>query len=75
MPQPLATQMVTAIEEWGDVATVILATGDATAQAYRAAARHLPARSIETASHSFARDEDQRQLRAAVLAALAGAEV
>ena len=75
MPQPLATQMVTAIEGWGDAATVILATGDATAQAYRAAARHLPAQSIETASHSFAREEDQRQLRAAVLAALAGAGI
>jgi exosortase A-associated hydrolase 1 len=72
-PQTLAVQIVTAIEAWGDAAKVILATGDATAQAYRAAARHLPAQSIETASHSFAREEDQRQLRDAVLAALAEA--
>ena len=70
-PQKLATQVVTAIESWGDAAGVILATGDATAQAYRAAARHLPAQTIETASHSFAREEDQRRLRDVVLAALA----
>ena len=70
-PQRLATQVVTAIESWGDAARVILATGDATAQAYRAAARHLPAQTIETASHSFAREEDQRRLRDVVLAALA----
>ncbi|MET0372920.1 MAG: hydrolase 1, exosortase A system-associated, partial [Rhizorhabdus sp.] len=62
---------VTAIESWADAAKVILATGDATAQAYRAAARHLPAQTIETASHSFAREEDQRRLRDVVLAALA----
>lgn len=72
-PQRLAAQVVTAIAGWGDAATVLLATGDATAQAYRAAARHLPAQTIETASHSFAREEDQRQLRGAVLAALADA--
>ena len=72
-PQTLATQIVAAIEGWGNAAKVILASGDATAQAYRAAARHLPARTITTASHSFAREEDQRQLRDAVLAALAGA--
>jgi len=74
-PQRLATQVVTAIESWADAAKVILATGDATAQAYRAAARHLPAQTIETASHSFAREEDQRQLRDVVLAALAGAGI
>jgi len=72
-PQTLATQIVAAIEGWGNAAKVILATGDATAQAYRAAARHLPARTIATASHSFAREEDQRQLRDAVLATLAEA--
>ncbi|MGU3314498.1 hydrolase 1, exosortase A system-associated [Sphingomonas sp. M6A6_1c] len=72
-PQTLATQIVAAIEGWENAAKVILATGDATAQAYRAAARHLPARTIATASHSFAREEDQRQLRDAALAALAEA--
>ena len=72
-PQALATRVVSAIESWGDAATVILASGDATAQAYAAAARHLPARRIDTASHSFARAEDQRALCDAVLTALAAA--
>jgi transcription-repair coupling factor (superfamily II helicase) len=70
-PQALATRVVSAIEEWGDAATVLLASGDATAQAYAAAARHLPATRIDTASHSFARVEDQRVLHDAALAALA----
>ena len=74
-PQRLATQVVTAITEWGDAATVLLATGDATAQAYRAAARHLPAKAIDTTSHSFAREADQRQLHDIVLAALNNAEI
>lgn len=69
-PQALATRIVTAIEGWGDAATVLLAGGDATAQAYAAAARHLPATRIDTASHSFARAEDQHALHAAVRAAL-----
>ncbi|WP_294212216.1 hydrolase 1, exosortase A system-associated [uncultured Sphingomonas sp.] len=68
--QALATRVVTAIADWGDAATVLLASGDATAQAYAAAARHLPATRIDTASHSFARPEDQRALRNAVLSAL-----
>ena len=68
--QPFATQIVQAIATWDGAAQVILATGDATAQAYAAAARHLPAAQIETASHSFARDADQRALHEAVLAAL-----
>ncbi|WP_293878104.1 MULTISPECIES: hydrolase 1, exosortase A system-associated [unclassified Sphingomonas] len=68
--QPFATQIVEAIATWDGAAQVILATGDATAQAYAAAARHLPAAQIETASHSFARDADQRALHEAVLAAL-----
>ncbi len=69
-PQQLATRVVQAIERWGDAATVILASGDATAQAYAAAARHLPSLTIATGSHSFAREADQRQLLAAVLQAL-----
>ena len=73
-PNALAAQVVTAIEGWGDAATVLLATGDATAQAYRAAARHLPAQTIDTTSHSFAREADQRQLHDIVLAALKNAE-
>lgn len=70
-PQPFAGRIVQAIESWHDAAQVILASGDATAQAYAAAARHLPVERIETASHSFARGPDQHALTAAVLAALA----
>ncbi|MCP3734462.1 hydrolase 1, exosortase A system-associated [Sphingomonas sp. RP10(2022)] len=69
-PQTFAARVVATIERWGNAATVLLATGDATAQAYRAAARHLPAQLIETASHSFARPQDQHRLRAAVFDAL-----
>ena len=69
-PQALATRVIAAISDWGDAATVLLASGDATAQAYAAAARHLPATRIDTASHSFARAEDQRALRNAVLTTL-----
>jgi len=66
----LAARVVGAIEAWGANAQVILADGDATAQAYAAAARHLPATRIPTDSHSFARLPDQRLLLAAVLRAL-----
>lgn len=69
-PQGLATRVVAAIEQWGDQAGIILATGDATAQAFAAAAGHLAAERIPTSSHSFARSADQRALRTAVMAAL-----
>ena len=72
-PQPLADRVVRSIEDWGDAATVILATGDATAQAYQAVARRLPTRMIATASHSFAREPDRQALLAAVLSALSAA--
>lgn len=65
-PQTLARRIVGAIENWGDAATIILASGDATAQAFAAAAPHRPAHRIDTASHSFARETDQRQLQALV---------
>ncbi len=68
--QPFATQIVQAIAAWDGAAQVILATGDATAQAYAAAARHLPATRIETASHSFAREADQQALYDAILKTL-----
>lgn len=68
--QPFATQIVQAIGTWGSDARVILASGDATAQAYAAVARHLPSERIDTASHSFARETDQRALLDAVLKAL-----
>lgn len=69
-PSALATRVVAAIQAWGNDATVLLATGDATAQAYAAAARDLPATRIDTTSHSFARQDDRRALHAAVLTAL-----
>ena len=72
-PQALATRVVAAISGWRKAATVILATGDATAQAYAAAARHLPAVRIGTDSHSFARETDQRDLTEAVLRMLSEA--
>jgi exosortase A-associated hydrolase 1 len=69
-PRLLADQVVPAIEAWSGNATVILASGDATAQAYRAAARDTPAQTIATSSHSFARPHDQSALRSIVLSAL-----
>lgn len=72
-PAPLARQVAAAIAQWGDDATVVLARGDATAQAFAAAAPRsaATAHTIETDSHSFARLADQQALRDAVLAALA----
>lgn len=69
-PQVLADKVVHAIEAWDDAAHVILATADATAQAYAAAAGHMPAQGIDTASHSFARESDRHALSDAVLAVL-----
>lgn len=55
-------------------ATVVLATGDATAIAYVDAARRiglgLPTTRIDTASHSFAAPGDAQALEAAILSAL-----
>jgi exosortase A-associated hydrolase 1 len=70
-PKVLAARVVAAIESWGDDAKVILASGDATAQAYRAAARQLRATMIDTSSHSFARAADQQRLCHEVSAILA----
>lgn len=69
-PQELATRVITAIEGWGSAAQVILATGDATAQAYHAAACHLDANMITTASHSFAREQDRQSLHRIILETL-----
>lgn len=74
-PQALAARVVAAIDGWGSAATVLLARDDATAQAYAAVARGRPALRVDTASHSFARAEDQRALRDAVLAALSNRQV
>ncbi|MEG3166060.1 hydrolase 1, exosortase A system-associated [Sphingomonas sp. PB2P19] len=53
----LAARVLSAIDQWGPAATVILATGDATALAYASAARNAgltcSTTEITTASHSF----------------------
>lgn len=69
---PLASRMRAALEEWDDRAVVILAEGDNTARTYAAVADDLAVRTIviPTASHSFARREDQAALEAALRAAL-----
>ena len=68
----LARDTLARIAAWGSAATVILAREDATAIAYAAAARGADTRTItiDTASHSFARAEDQRALETAIRAAL-----
>ena len=73
-PRPagtLARRVTAAIEEWGADATVILAEGDATAIAFRDAARGVPVETIATDSHSFARASDRVALRHAVVRLLA----
>lgn len=52
---PLAAQVLDAIERWGDAATVLLAEGDATAIAFRDAAKghDLSIETVATDSHSF----------------------
>ncbi len=51
----LPRQMLTAIERWGEAATVLLAEGDATAIAFGAEAKGCAVRieTVPTASHSF----------------------
>jgi len=70
-PQDLGRRVVAAIDGWGTAVEVVLATGDATAQAYAALAGRRDAIRIDTDSHSFARSGDRRALGDAVLAALA----
>lgn len=64
--------LLAAIADWGDDATIILATGDATALAYADAAASLPSSPpilrLPTASHSFADVADA--LTAAVIRTL-----
>lgn len=69
-PGGLARRVVAAIADWGTDARVLLAEGDATAIAFRAAAPDVPAETVATASHSFARAADRVAVRAAVLRAL-----
>lgn len=66
-PSPLANRVTAAIRAWGNDAAILLAQGDATAIAFRAAAPTLPATTLPTDSHSFARDADRAALERAVL--------
>lgn len=71
-PDGLAARVLAAIDRWGDDASIILARGDATAIAYRAAASLSTTRTVtlDTDSHSFAREADRTALRDAVIDAL-----
>lgn len=66
----LTTRALAAITAWGDDATVILATGDATAIAYADAASRAGLTpttiKISTSSHSFARPADVEALETAI---------
>ena len=66
----LTTRILAAITDWGADARILLAQRDATAIAFRDAAPGMTATTIATASHSFAGEEDQAALLAAVLATL-----
>lgn len=72
--QPLADRTLAAIAGWGDDATVVLASGDATAIAYADAARRAGIEprtiAVDTGSHSFARAGDAAALEAAIRSVL-----
>jgi exosortase A-associated hydrolase 1 len=63
-PGSLAKQVTAAITDWGTDATILLASGDATAIAFADAARAYTFRTltIDTSSHSFARATDKHAL-------------
>lgn len=75
MEPPLARRMREALAGSGISATIVLATGDATALAFTAAWRGtgIPIHRIATASHSFARAGDAAALEAVIRGVLAGA--
>ena len=70
----LALRVAAALAQWQDRATILLATGDATAIAYRDAIARtgltLPNFTCETASHSFAREGDAAWLEERIVEAL-----
>ena len=66
----LADAVIEGITAWGDDAAILLAARDATAIAFRAAAPRLSAQTIDTSSHSFAGDANQRALLHAIAARL-----
>ena len=69
---PLATQVLTAIDDWRDDVAIVLASGDATAIAFAAAYRGgVSVTRLDTASHSFAGAENAAALHAVIAAAAA----
>ena len=74
-PSAFSLRLATALEQWQDRATILLASGDATAIAYRdAMARSglsVPTFTRDTPSHSFARDGDALWLEEQIVAAMA----
>ncbi|HXH17245.1 MAG TPA: hydrolase 1, exosortase A system-associated [Sphingomonas sp.] len=69
---PLATRVLTALEEWRDDLAIVLASGDATAIAF-AAEYHGGASvtRLDTASHSFAGTDNAAALHAVIAAEIA----
>lgn len=74
-PTALTARLAAALEQWRNRATILLASGDATALAYRDAMKRvgvtLPTFTRETASHSFAREGDAAWLEARIVETLA----
>ena len=70
-PGSLADTVTRGIDSWDDAAIILLATGDATAQAFSARyAGPAPIIRIDTPSHSFAGARNAARLEAEILAAL-----
>lgn len=73
-PTALAEQFAHAVQGWSDRATILLASGDATAIAYRDAMARtsltLPTFTRDTSSHSFARTGDAQWLEERIMEAV-----
>jgi len=69
---PLATQVLSALDDWRDDVAIVLASGDATALGFAAAYRGgASVTRLDTASHSFAGAENAAALYAAIATAVA----
>ena len=69
---PLATQVLSALDDWCDDVVIVLASGDATAIGFAAAYRGgASVTRLDTASHSFAGAENAAALYAAIATAVA----
>jgi exosortase A-associated hydrolase 1 len=65
----LGARVMGAIDSWQDRVTIVLASGDTTAQAFAEYRGTSPTISVDTASHSFAGTENAARLEAEILAA------